>query len=334
MSDWQVEQRRRQGEHIDDLSEPISRAKEVKGGLKSFFIGDTPSEMAFNAATLGLLPMAGVGRAAKLALGGLSAMTAADDAEGITLLPAKQLKGALGDIARQVQDYVGYAAQRGLPLSNEALFFHEQVPFYISPSSGKLMAINPEIAKLARLPKKLSDSAPVKDVIHPALTELVPKVENTLVRPAEDVESLMMVLRGISGSYAPEAMMRARTGGPHPAQITLADPKLSPETLVHELMHDIQHKYGLSTPGVYDTSTAAGMKGYRKDWGEREARAAERVLQDMLNFDAPVSRLPGYARSPRINIDGTNLQGMQKGSEEGAVLEALQRGAKEMPWTR
>jgi hypothetical protein len=174
----------------------------------------------------------------------------------------------------------------------------------------------------------------VKDVIHPALTELVPKVENTLVRPAEGLEALMMALRDVSGSYAPEAVMRARTKGPHPAQVTLADTKVNPDTLVHELMHDIQYKYGLSTPGVYDTATTEGRRNYMKDWGEVEARAAGRVLQDMLDFNAPVSRLPGYARSPRINIDGTNLQGMQKGSEEEAVLEALQRGAKEMPWTR
>jgi len=92
MSDWQLDQRRRRGEHVDEFSVPAAKAKEVKKGLKSFFIGDTPSEMAFNAATLGFLPAVGMGKAAKLGLGGLSALLAADDVEA----------GALGQLRRMI----------------------------------------------------------------------------------------------------------------------------------------------------------------------------------------------------------------------------------------
>lgn len=99
MADWQLEQRKQRGEHIDDTAEARSKAREVLGGLKSFFIGDTPSEMAFNAATAAALPL----KALRVPMMGLSALTAADDAQaGVLSKLASLFSKAKPQVAEQL----------------------------------------------------------------------------------------------------------------------------------------------------------------------------------------------------------------------------------------
>lgn len=80
-----IEERQRRGEHVDPYASRRELARNQLGAIKSFFIGDTPSEMAFNAA---LIPTGGVGKLARSALMGLSAATASDEAMAANPLSA------------------------------------------------------------------------------------------------------------------------------------------------------------------------------------------------------------------------------------------------------
>lgn len=137
MSDWRTEQRRQRGEHIDDTAGARKRAGEVLGGLQSFFIGDTPSEMAFNAATMGALPL----KALRVPMMGLSAMTAADDAEAsgplqklMQRLVAKKVDNSVEDLGRQyMTKHIGPAQSVQVFTDADYRELQEALEFYARP---------------------------------------------------------------------------------------------------------------------------------------------------------------------------------------------------------
>lgn len=273
--------------------------------------------------------------------GGLGAQLAtySPDAEAASFIPAKLLTGAKGDLARQIQEQITYTAQRGNPIYNRALYNHEAIPFFVSPSSGQLMTVNPAIDKLAGARLNLKEPTMLQDLLDAEVLQYMPELRRTVVNPAKDFEYLDMWAKGIEGKFAASEDVSKALGKPHPDLITMmtygSRNAIKPDVLAHEIQHGIQKRYGGVSPkisGKEATSSEDALKSYLADWGEKEAFASDAAVRQFQR-DGVVD-LPQFASHPIINIRGTNKADPSLGSLEKLILEALEAGAKDFPYAR
>lgn len=258
------------------------------------------------------------------------------DAEAASFIPAKNLTGLRGDIAKRVQDYIEYTASKGNPIFNRALYNHEQIPLFVSPSSGQLMTVNPAMDKLATMHAAVAEPTLAKDILDPEILQFLPKMQNTVIRPSKDLEFLQMWSSGTQGKFNAAKDITAATGKPHPDLITLQSPRIRNDVLAHELQHGVQSNYTGNLPKVtgkdFESNPDDALKAYLKDWGEKEAFAADAAVRQFQREG--MVDLPQFASAPMINIHGTNKADSSIGSLEKLILEALESGAKEFPFAR
>lgn len=222
MSDWRTEQRRQRGEHIDDTAGARKRAGEVLGGLQSFFIGDTPSEMAFNAATMGALPL----KALRVPMMGLSAMTAADDANAGPLAKLRQLATRLRgapkpkltaeDLGTQYMTKTPGPAQAGRVFTNEQLNeLRDQLAFY-----SRARALPPEHANSLRMLMKAAEEPGMKTHVLYTGSDFTEPTAAFQLTPDHDLDLTgqympnLVSLLGLKGQGT-QALQEARRTGPY-----------------------------------------------------------------------------------------------------------------------
>lgn len=258
------------------------------------------------------------------------------DSEAASFIPAKNLTGLRGDIAKQVQEQIEYSAKRGYPIFNRALYNHEKIPLFVSPSSGQLMTINPAIDKLASMNKAVAEPTLAKDILDPEILQYLPKLQNTVIRPAKDLEFLQMWASRTQGKFASSDDIRKVTGEIHPDMITLLSPRIRNDILTHELQHGVQKNYGGKFPDIKGKDVASGtedaLQAYLNDWGEQEAFAADAAVRQFQKEG--MVDLPKFASHPVINIKGTNKTDPSLDSLQKLLLEALEAGSKEFPFAR
>lgn len=323
MSDWRLEQRKQRGEHIDDTAGAREQASKVLGGLKSFFIGDTPSEMAFNAATMGALPL----KALRVPMMGLSALSAADDAQAGPLAKLRQLvtqtrkmpkpKLTAEDLGTQYMTKTPGPAQSGRVFTPEQLNeLRDQLEFYT-----KARALPPEHANSLQMLMKAAEEPGMKTHVLYTGSDFTEPTAAFQLTPDHDLELTgqympnLVSLLGMKGQGT-QALQEARRAGPYGL---VATPKSKD---FYEKMLGQLDNFG----PVEDVDLRGVAYEYKKKGGLVEAHGVNtkqalpsiyQRLQDVLASVAPdsyaqdaVNRLKNehsYAKEYKLGLNGLGL---------------------------